>query len=378
MIVDLDGTLDDALGQMHVDIGVVDDAIGHERIEHALQVAHGAVGGLGDVLDDHGWNLQAVATALGIEDIDAQLHIGLLQLGNETAGETGEQAVLHASEVHGRTVAGQDDLLAQTEQVVEDVEEGVEGLRRTDPLLDIVDDEHVDRLKEVDEVVGGVLTHGVGELHLEEAGRHIEHALLGIEFLSAHADGIDQMGLAPAGRAEDEEGLEGRLARMLGDGEAHRARQLVGVALDEALEGLLRVELGVQVLRHGGIEHRGGLVAAGGLARSLHIVGTLALHLLILLVLAVDDQPIGQADIGLETIGECPSHKTNVVLLQVLVDVRAWNLHQHCLLLLVVGLEDNGLEPRFIYLLCDVLPDEMEAVVPKRLMTLLHRGRYFI
>ena len=36
VVVCLHGTLDDALGQMHVNMGVVDDAVGHERVDDAL------------------------------------------------------------------------------------------------------------------------------------------------------------------------------------------------------------------------------------------------------------------------------------------------------------------------------------------------------
>ena len=169
LVIDLHGTLDDALCQSHVDIGVIDDAIGQQGVDDALEVAHGAVGSLGDELDDVSGNLQTVAQALGIEDVDAQLGVGLLQLGNESAGETGQHAVLQPLQIHGGTVGGEDDLLAQAEQVVEDMEEGIDRALGSGPLLHIVDDEHVDGLVEVDKIVDGVLTAGVRELHLEEA-----------------------------------------------------------------------------------------------------------------------------------------------------------------------------------------------------------------
>ena len=78
-----------------------------------------------------------------------------------------------------------------------------------------------------------------------------------IGLLAAHANGVDQMGLTAAGGTVYEEGVEGGLARMLCDRESYRARQLVGVALDIVLESLLGIELRVQLLGHGGIEHGG-------------------------------------------------------------------------------------------------------------------------
>ena len=41
--------------------------------------------------------------------------------------------------------------------MIEDMEEGVLRLRRTHPLLYIVNDQHIHRLVEVDKVVGRVL-----------------------------------------------------------------------------------------------------------------------------------------------------------------------------------------------------------------------------
>ena len=90
-------------------------------------------------------------------------------------------------------------------------------------------------------------------------------------------------------------------------------------------------------------------------------------------IAAIDHEAIGQLDVIVETGVESPSQQTHVVLLQVLVDVLTWNLNEHCLLLLIVAFEDNGLEPRFVYLLCYVLPDLAETVVPEGFMTLLHQ-----
>ena len=66
---------------------------------------------------------------------------------------------------------------------------------------------------------------------------------------------------------------------MLGNGETHGARQLIGIALDEVLEGLLQVELRIQALRHSGIQHVRRLIAAGGGCRCLNLSGRIALHL---------------------------------------------------------------------------------------------------
>ena len=84
MIINLHGTLDDALGQLHIDIRVIDNRISHQGVDHTLKIAHTAVSSVSNKLDDICRYLQTVATAFGIEDIDAQLSIGLLKLSNQS------------------------------------------------------------------------------------------------------------------------------------------------------------------------------------------------------------------------------------------------------------------------------------------------------
>ena len=158
MVVHLDGTLDDTLSQTHIHIRVVDNRISHQRVHHTFQVTHATIGRFCNILDHLCRNLQTVTTALRIQDIHTQLHIGLFKFGNETAGETCQQTILHTLQIHWGTIAGKNDLLAATEKMIEDMEEGVKRLRRVHPLLDIIDDQHVNRLIEGDEVVGGVMT----------------------------------------------------------------------------------------------------------------------------------------------------------------------------------------------------------------------------
>ena len=196
MVVDLHRPLDNAFSQTHVHIRVVDNGIGHQRVDHALQIADATISRLCDILDDISRDLQTVATAFCIEDINTQLYVWFLKLSNQATGETCQQTVLHTLEIHGRTVGSQDNLASHTEKMIEDMEERVECLGGVHPLLNVVDDQHIDALVEVDEVVCRVMTHGVGELHLEQTGRDIENALLGIGLLATNTNGVDEVGLA--------------------------------------------------------------------------------------------------------------------------------------------------------------------------------------
>ena len=77
--------------------------------------------------------------------------------------------------------------------MIEDVEKCILCFGCCNPFLYVVDDKHVDCLIEVYEVVCCVVQHGAGVLHLEEACRDVEYALLGEELLGAEANGIEEM-----------------------------------------------------------------------------------------------------------------------------------------------------------------------------------------
>ena len=123
------------------------------------------------------------------------------------------------------------------------------------------------------------MTHGVGKLYLEQTGRDIEHALLVIGLLTTHTNGIDQVGLSAARGTIDKERIKGGLARMLCDRESDGTRQFVAVAFDIVLESLLRIELGIQLLRSHRIQCRGRLVDTARRLGLFNRIGTLALHL---------------------------------------------------------------------------------------------------
>ena len=112
MVVDLHGTLDNALSQIHVNIRIVDNRIGHQRVHHTFQVAYAAIDGLSNILNDIGRNLQTIATTLGIQDIDAELYRRLLQLSDETTGEACQHTLVQPLQIDRRTVAGKNNLLA--------------------------------------------------------------------------------------------------------------------------------------------------------------------------------------------------------------------------------------------------------------------------
>ena len=214
------------------------------------------------------------------------------------------------------------------------------------PLLYVVHYQHVDGLIEVDEVVHGVVSHGIGVLHLEESGTDIQHSLLRIELLGAHSDGVDEVRFAASRRSVDEHRVELCGIRMLGDRLSHGSRQLVARSFDIVAEGEVGVELRCYLLWLGSVERCRRLVVAC-LLRLLVVdsgwrVGS---EYLCKIVRLVGNDAIRKLDIFAESACKHLSQQINEVLFQVFVNEWTRNLHQQSVRLLLVSLEHYWLEP---------------------------------
>ena len=246
-LLHLHGALHYTLSQADINITVIYNTICQQTIEGTLQVTYTAVAGLGDIRNHILRNLQAVLTNLDAHDIFAKLHIRLLQLGYQTAGETGNQTVWHILQLYRRTITSQNDTLTITEEMVEDMEEGIQSLCLSCPILHIIHNQNIDRLIEVDEVVARIMQHRIRILCLEQSGTDIQHALLRIQLLGSQADGVHQMGLSATRRTIYEHRVKLRGIRMLSDRQSHRTRQLVALALYIGSKGEFRIKLGVNI-----------------------------------------------------------------------------------------------------------------------------------
>ena len=126
--------------------------------------------------------------------------------------EAGEQSLLEVAEVSRRTVRGEYQLLAVLVQMIEDVEE--RSLRtRTDKVLDIVHDQHVNLHvggQEVGPLVPDI--RGVHILGLELVAGDIKHHEFRIFLLYGNSYGLGEMGLAETRPSEEEERVERSVA----------------------------------------------------------------------------------------------------------------------------------------------------------------------
>ena len=157
---------------------------------------------------------------------------------------------------------------------------------------------------------------------------------------------------------------------MLCNRQTNSARELVGVALDEALEGLVQIELGIDIVR-GSIEHSRRLVALL-LAHGFDIDSLTTLHIDGHVVLLVGYHAIVQLYILAKTTTKHLAQQHHIVLFQIFVHVHTRYLHEESPAVFIVVLEDDRREPCSVLLLSDVFLNQMKAVVPKRLWIFFH------
>jgi hypothetical protein len=122
-------------------------------------------------------------------------------------------------------------------EVVERVEELLLRALLAGDELDVIDQEEIDGAVLGAELGGAVVADRVDELVREALGGEIEQAEGRVEASDLVADRVEQVGLAQADTAVDEERVVG-LRGQLGDGLAGRLGELIGVADHEGIEGV--------------------------------------------------------------------------------------------------------------------------------------------
>ena len=129
-------------------------------------------------------------------------------------------------------------------QIVENLEEGILGTLLLGEFVDVVNNEHVNRLivpQEVNEIV--VQADSVHKLGLETVCADIEDYLVGILLLDGDADGMRQVGFAKAGTAIDEKRIEGSLAGLVGNAQTGRTTEPVAFPFYEIIKCVCGIEV---------------------------------------------------------------------------------------------------------------------------------------
>ena len=221
--------------------------IGVQLFHCALQLADVVFQVVGNELCHVLGQVQMQQLCLALHDGNAGLKIRRLHIGGQTPLKAGAQTLLQALDLLGGAIGGDDDLLVGVVQGVEGVEElFLRGLLARDEL-DIVHQQKVCHAVLHAEVLGAAGADGGDQLVGELLTGDIHDDEIGVGALDLGLNGGQQMGLAKAGAAVDEQGV-------IGPGGVCRhslrssKRKLVGRPLDEVFEGEL-----VVALRGGGV-----------------------------------------------------------------------------------------------------------------------------
>ena len=128
------------------------------------------------------------------------------------------------------------------------MEEGI--LRASQPceILDIIHDQHVNRVVEIEEIRHFVVLRSVLVLQFECIRADIDDTRLWIERPNLISDRVCEVGLPHSASAIDEERVEGCISRLFSDSQSGSTRQLIRLSGHEGIEGIEVVQLRVKIL----------------------------------------------------------------------------------------------------------------------------------
>ncbi len=205
----------------------------------------------GDVVDDLGGNLHAAVLGVHLEDGDAGLEFGSLDVGDQTPFEAAPQAVLERRDVLRGPVGGNDQLLAGLVQRVEGMEELLLRALLACDELDVVDEKQVDAAIAVAEQRHLVLADGVDQFVRERFGGDVLDGQVRETLDHGVGNGVHQVGLAKPGLTVEEERVVG-LPRRLRHGQSGGVGKVVVRPHHEVREDVLRIEHGPGARRRAG------------------------------------------------------------------------------------------------------------------------------
>jgi hypothetical protein len=207
------------LGQLEVDRLAVEAGEGRHPDEGAFQFPDVGGDAARDVLEHLRRRVEPLLDRLLAQDRDPRLQLRRLDVGEQAPFEAAAQPVLERHQALGCAVAGDHDLLAGVVQRVEGVEELFLRPFLVLQELDVVDQQHVHVAVAAPEPVLLAVPDHVDEVVGELFRADVPHLDALVKALRVVPDGVQQVGLAQAGVAVDEQRVV-RLRRRLG----HRDR----------------------------------------------------------------------------------------------------------------------------------------------------------
>ena len=197
---------------------------------------------LGNVAADIVRDLQTERGGLVLDDGHSGLIVGRDDVADQAALKTGAQAVCQQRNVRGRTVRGQNNLLAALKELVEGMKKFLFGGALAADELDIVHQQKVGFAVFAAELHVFMLAQGRDQLVRKLLGGNVDDVEIRQILLNLVGDGIEQMRLAQTRWAVDKERVISR-GWLVGDGQGRVVGKAVGGADHEGFKGELRIEL---------------------------------------------------------------------------------------------------------------------------------------
>ena len=123
------------------------------------------------------------------------------------------------------------------------MEERVLRTLQSRKILDIINNQHINRLVEIQEIRDTVRLGSLLVLQLESVCTHVQHTRLRVQHTNLVADGIGQVRLTHSATSVDEQRVKGRTARLLSNRHTCRTRQLIRLARNKRIKRILRIQL---------------------------------------------------------------------------------------------------------------------------------------
>ena len=196
-------------------VAAVEAGIRQHLAQRAFQFADVAAQMLGDEERHFLGHGHALGLGLAQQDRHPHFQLGRLDRHRQAGIEARDQAAVDARQFLRIGVAGDDDLLALRHHRLEGVEELFLRAVLAGEELDVVDQEQVQRMVVALEIVERLALVGLDHVGHVLVGMHVAHAHAGTGRDHGIADGVDQVGLAQAHAAVQEQRVVGR-AGVLG------------------------------------------------------------------------------------------------------------------------------------------------------------------
>lgn len=222
-------------------VAAMETRVGQHLAQGAFQLAYVAAQVLGDEERHFLGHRHAFGLGLAQQDRHAHLEFGRLDGHGQPGVEPRNQPAVDTRELLRVRIAGDDDLLALRHHRLERIEELLLRAILAGKELDIVDQQQIERMVVALEIVERLALVGLDHVRDVLVRMHVAHPHAGPRGHHGIADGVDQVGLAQPHAAVQEQRVVGR-AGILRHLQRRGARQLVGLAGHEILEGEIRVQ----------------------------------------------------------------------------------------------------------------------------------------